>query len=411
LKTHTSASPRRARPEGRRRPRPASSRPQRSVPPPVAIEPTGHDAEPIEFTALGLDPRLQRAIDDRGFTRTTPIQTAAIPIIRAGGDLIGCAQTGTGKTAAFLLPIMERLLRPGPDRTRTRVLILAPTRELALQIEEDFQWLAYHTDLSAAAVFGGVPSGPQERALRAPVDVVVATPGRLLDHMGCGLGKFEGVEVLVLDEADRMLDMGFWPSVRRIVAAMPETRQTLLFSATVSREVVESAAQIMRDPEIVQVGRSGLSTTITHHAHQVVASEKVGWLVRFLRGADGPAIVFVRTKRGAERLASRLASAGVRCAALHADRTQSQRLAAVAGFRAGRYQALIATDVAARGLDIEGVAHVVNYDIPDTADAYVHRVGRTGRADASGTAVTLIDPQDVEALRHLERSLNISVPL
>ncbi len=325
----------------------------------------------------------------------------------AGDDLIACAQTGTGKTAAFLLPILQRLLEsPGP-RTSTRALVLAPTRELVVQIEDDLQGFAYHTDLVAAAVYGGVPQGPQERALRAPVDFVVATPGRLLDHMSSGVERFDALDVLVLDEADRMLDMGFWPSVRRIVESLPAARQTLFFSATMSDDVFRSAAQIMRDPKMIQVGGGGLATTITHRAHHVTALEKTAWLARFLRQSREPVLVFVRTKRGAERLARRLAAAGVRCAALHGDRTQSQRTAAVEGFRAGRFAALVATDVAARGLDIEGIGHVVNYEVPDNGDAYLHRVGRTGRAEASGTALTLVSSQDVGALRALERSLNI----
>jgi ATP-dependent RNA helicase RhlE len=363
----------------------------------------------VEFTDLGLDPRLQLGIADLGYRRTTPIQTAAIPLVLSGADLVGVAQTGTGKTAAFLLPIMQRLLEPGADRSSTRALILAPTRELALQIEEDFQGLAYHTDLSAAAVYGGVPAGPQDRAMRAPVDVLVATPGRLLDHMGSGAARFGRLEVLVLDEADRMLDMGFWPSVRRIVAAVPQERQTLLFSATMSDEVVSAAAQIVRDPKIVQVGSSGLASTLTHRAHHVPAAEKTGWLARFLRQIDEPAIVFVRTKRGADRLTGRLVAAGVRCAALHADRTQSQRTAAVDGLRAGKYRTLVATDVAARGLDLAGLGHVINYDLPDSPDAYVHRVGRTGRAEAAGTALTLVDHRERQAFQALAQSLKIIV--
>jgi ATP-dependent RNA helicase RhlE len=377
------------------------------VPPPAAVDSAPHDPTPVEFATLDLDQRLRRALADRGFVRTTPVQSAAIPLVLAGVDLIGCAQTGTGKTAAFLLPIMQRLLGDS-SRASTRALILAPTRELAVQIEEDFQGLAYHTDLSAAAVYGGVAAGVQSRALDAPVDAIVATPGRLLDHMGSGSGRFAGLEVLVLDEADRMLDMGFWPSVRRIVAALPAARQTLFFSATMSDEVFRSAAELMRNPKVIHVGPTGgPASTITHHAHHVPAAEKAAWLARFLHRTRDTALVFVRTKRGADRLARRLAAAGVRCAALHADRTQSQRTAAIEGFRAGRYKALVATDVAARGLDIEGIGHVINYEVPASADAYVHRVGRTGRAEAAGTALTLIAREEVGALRALEQSLNI----
>lgn len=350
----------------------------------------------------------------RGFVRTTPIQSATFPLALAGEDLIACAQTGTGKTAAFLLPIMQRMLqspaRDGIDgrAASTRVLVLAPTRELAVQIDSDFDGFAYATSLSSAAVYGGVGAAAQTQALRAPADVIIATPGRLRDHMQTGVTRFDGLEVLVLDEADRMLDMGFWPDVRRIVAELPAKRQTLFFAATMSDDVFRSAAQIMRDPKLIRIGRtSGLASSIAHHVHHVPVAEKATWLSQFLRRSDGTSLVFVRTKRGADRLARRLSAAGVRCAALHADRTQGQRTAAVEGFRSGRYTALVATDVAARGLDIEGVAHVINHEPPDSADAYVHRVGRTGRADASGIALTLAAGEEVAALRALERSLKI----
>lgn len=379
-----------------------------------ALQPLPHDPSPVEFASLGLDPRLATGLADRGFARTTPIQSAVFDVITDGTDLIACAETGTGKTIAFLLPIMQRLLVPRETRAprskaATRVLVLAPTRELAVQIDDDFQGLAYHTTLSGAAVYGGVGSDPQERALRGGVDLVVATPGRLLDHLGRGAADFSGLEVLILDEADRMLDMGFWPSVRRIVAALPARRQTLLFSATIGDAVMQSAAQIMDAPKLIQIGRKGgPARTIRHVRHIVPAGEKFQWLAGFLRRTQGSTLVFVRTKRGADRLATRLLAGGVRCAALHADRTQSQRTAAVVGFRGGRYTALVATDLAARGLDIEGIGHVVNYEVPPTAEAYIHRVGRTGRAEASGTAVTLSAPEEMPVLRALERSLQIN---
>ncbi|MBI2220005.1 MAG: DEAD/DEAH box helicase [Acidobacteria bacterium] len=379
----------------------------------------------MEFGDLDLDPTLLQGIEDRGFVRTTPVQSAAIPLVLAGEDLIGCAQTGTGKTAAFLVPIIEGLLgsRDGAgrdvpeaaagaeaDRPSTRVLVLAPTRELAVQIEEDFQGLAYHTGLSAVAVYGGVEAGGQERALRAGVDVVVATPGRLLDHMSTFSHRFDRLEVLVLDEADRMLDMGFWPSVRRIVSTLPAKRQTLFFSATMSDDVFRSAVEIMPDAKMIQVGiTGGAAVTVTHRAHHVASGEKVEWLSRFLKREKEPTLIFTRTKRGADRVARRLAASGIRCAALHADRTQEQRTAAVEGFRAGRFTALVATDIAARGLDIEGIGHVINFEVPDSPDAYVHRVGRTGRAEASGVALTLVAPEEVGAFRALERALNLAV--
>ncbi len=351
------------------------------------------------------------------------MQSAVFPLVLQGEDVIGCAHTGTGKTAAFLLPIMQRLLtgdgtpvapmageeQAAPAR-RTRVLVLAPTRELAVQIEDDFQGFAYHAGLSGIAVYGGVPYDAQTYALRNGADFVVATPGRLIDHLNSGTGDFSAVEVLVLDEADRMLDMGFWPDVQRIVAALPVNRQTLLFSATMSEDVTTLASQIMRQPKYVQVGESrGPASTITHVAQLVPKGEKVEWLAGFLRQSREPALVFVRTKRWAERLGERLAAHGIRCAALHADRSQSQRTAAVEGFRGGRYRVLVATDIAARGLDIDGIAHVINYEVPESPDAYVHRVGRTGRAEATGTALTLVAPEEMPALRLLERSFDLRI--
>ena len=378
----------------------------------LQFETAHHDATPVAFASLGLDSRLERALSDRAFDVTTPIQSATFPAILDGGDLVACAQTGTGKTLAFVLPLMQRLLRePSHEGTkaRTRVLILAPTRELAVQIEDEFQGLAYHTNLSSVAVYGGVESGRQERGLRGAADIVVATPGRLLDHMGTQAANFNALEVLVLDEADRMLDMGFWPSVRRIVAALPTTRQTLLFSATMSDEVAESARQLMRSPKMIRVGRDeGLASTIEHVGRLVPGPEKVQWLSGFLRRTHGTSLIFVRTKRGADKLTRQLAASGIRCAALHADRTQSERSAAVEGFKAGRFRALIATDIAARGIDIEGIGHVVNYEVPSSVDTYVHRVGRTGRADAAGTAVTLVAPDELAALRIIEKSLNVT---
>jgi ATP-dependent RNA helicase RhlE len=384
---------------------------------PLQFEAATCDATPVPFTSLALNPLLERAVIDRGFVTTTPIQSAVYPGVLSRADLVACAQTGTGKTLAFLLPLMHRLLESDssgqakvgpPAAPTTRVLILAPTRELAVQIEDEFQGLAYHTNLSSVAVYGGVEAGPQERGLRGSADIVVATPGRLLDHMGSNAANFDGLEVLVLDEADRMLDMGFWPSVRRFVASLPENRQTLLFSATMSDEVTRSASQIMRAPKMIRVGRDeGLASTIEHIGHLVPAAEKADWLAKFLKRTHGTSLVFVRTKRGADKLARRLAAGGIQCAAMHADRTQSERSAAVEGFKSGRFRALIATDIAARGIDIEGIGHVVNYDVPPSVDAYVHRVGRTGRAEAVGTAVTLVAPEELPALRAIEKTLDV----
>src|SRR5687768_68103 len=302
---------------------------------PLQFEAATCDATPVAFTSLGLNPLLERAVTDRGFVTTTPIQSAVYPGVLSRADLVACAQTGTGKTLAFLLPLMHRLLESDssgqtkvgpPAAPTTRVLILAPTRELAVQIEDEFQGLAYHTNLSSVAVYGGVEAGPQERGLRGSADIVVATPGRLLDHMGSNAANFDNVEVLVLDEADRMLDMGFWPSVRRIVASLPPNRQTLLFSATMSDEVAQSASQIMRSPKMIRVGRDeSLASTIAHVGHLVPAAEKAEWLTKFLKRTHGTSLVFVRTKRGADKLARRLAAGGIQCAAMHADRTQSER--------------------------------------------------------------------------------------
>jgi ATP-dependent RNA helicase RhlE len=376
---------------------------------PLQFESAPCDPTPVPFTALGLNQQLVQALADRGFVTTTAIQSAVYPAILAGSDLVACAQTGTGKTLAFLLPLMHRLLSSSDVKAATRVLILAPTRELAVQIEDEFQGLAYHTRLSSVAVYGGVESGPQERGLRGAADIVVATPGRLLDHMGTNAANFEGLQVLVLDEADRMLDMGFWPSVRRIVASLPSNRQTLLFSATMSEEVTRSASQIMRAPQMIRVGRvEGLASTIEHVGCMVAAREKADWLTRFLKRTHGTSLVFVRTRRGADKLTRSLLAGGIRCAALHADRTQNERSAAVEGFKSGRFKALVATDIAARGIDIDGIGHVVNYDVPPTVDAYVHRVGRTGRAESMGTAVTLVAPEELAALRVIEKSLNVT---
>jgi ATP-dependent RNA helicase RhlE len=379
----------------------------------VPYEAIAFDPTPIPYDALSLDERLTRGIHDLGWRETRPVQTGVIPVALTGRDVIACAETGTGKTAAFLVPILQRFLtevRPeGPPKTRA--LVLAPTRELAVQIEDQVQGLTYHTSISSVAVYGGVPMDKQEQALKAGVDMVVATPGRLMDHMRHVSTDFTALEVLVLDEADRMLDMGFWPDVQRILTALPASRQTLLFSATMPGEVLTLTRQFLRDPGYVQVGRrGGPAQTITHTMQIVPAREKADWLARWLRQeAIGPVLVFCRTKIGADRLASRLTGLGIRTAALHADRTQQQRTSAVEGFRTGTYPVLVATDVAARGLDIEGIAHVVNFEVPDTPETYVHRVGRTGRAEATGSALTLVAPEEERALRALEKAVGVEL--
>jgi ATP-dependent RNA helicase RhlE len=386
------------------------------VPRTVVRQQADYDPRPVGFDTLGLEPSLIEGIRVRGFAATTPIQSAVIPIVMDGSDLIGCAETGTGKTAAFLLPILNRMLKARAaapeERGFTRVLVLAPTRELCGQIEDDVQGFTYHTDLTSIAVYGGVPMDAQERALKSGVDIVVATPGRLMDHMRNGAVAFDKLDTLVLDEADRMMDMGFWPDVRRIVAALPDAaaRQTLLFSATMPEDVMRLADEVVRDAKFVQIGApGGPAKSITHTIENVPAGQKTEWLARFLRRADGPVLVFVRTKSGAERLARRLAAAGLKAASLHADRTQSQRTQAVEGFRSGRFRVLVATDVAARGLDIDGITHVVNYEVPSNRETYVHRVGRTGRAEATGTALTLVAPEELRALQALQRSFGIEM--
>jgi ATP-dependent RNA helicase RhlE len=395
---------------GHARPRAHVPAPRPATPHAPALEPTPCETAPIPFASLNLDPRLLEGIRDLGFSETRPIQSAVITMALAGDDLIACAETGSGKTCAFVVPTLQRLLAAGGHSTtgKSRVLVLAPTRELAVQIEDEIHGLAYHTTVTSAAVYGGVEMGGQERALRAGVDIIVATPGRLIDHMRQQNADLSAVDLLVLDEADRMMDMGFWPDVRRIIAALPASRQTLLFSATMPDDVVRSAFEIVRDPKFVQVGvRSAPAKTISHHAHAVPSGQKIDWLIEHLRRPEGPVLLFSRTKIGADRLARKLAAAGVRCIALHSDRTMDQRRQAVEGFRGGKYNVLVATDIAARGLDIDGIHTVINYEVPDSPDTYVHRVGRTGRANEIGKAITLVAPEEQRALAALEQSVGI----
>jgi len=382
-----------------------------------ALEPVAVETAPLPFATLGLDARLLEGVRDLGFTETRPIQSAVITLSLAGDDLIACAETGSGKTCAFVVPMLQRLLREGvsdPEAAakpkQSRVLVLAPTRELAVQIEDEIHGLSYHTTITSAAVYGGVEMGGQERALKAGVDIIVATPGRLIDHMRQQNADLSAVELLVLDEADRMMDMGFWPDVRRIIAALPATRQTLLFSATMPDDVVRSALEIVKAPKFIQVGqRSAPAKTITHSKQEVAHGHKADWLIEHLRKPEGPVLIFSRTKIGADKLARRLQSAGIRCIALHADRTMDQRRQAVEGFRGGKYKVLVATDIAARGLDIDGIHTVINYEVPDSPDTYVHRVGRTGRANEAGRAITLVAPEEHRALAQLEKSVGVHI--
>jgi ATP-dependent RNA helicase RhlE len=392
-----------------------NARPTASTAP--TLEPFPCDTTPVPFTSLNLDKRLLEGIRDLGFKDTRPVQTAVIPLALAGDDIIACAETGTGKTAAFVVPTLQWLLTtPRPDvegtaaATRSRVLVLAPTRELAVQIEDEIHGLAYHTSVTSAAVYGGVEMGMQERALKAGVDIIVATPGRLMDHMRQQNADLGAIQLLILDEADRMMDMGFWPDVRRIISTMPGVRQTLLFSATIANEVVRDALEITRNAKYIQVGqRSAPAKSITHRIESVGANDKVAWLIDHLKKPEGPVLIFTRTKVGADRLARRLAAAGVKCTALHADRSQDQRRIAVEGFKGGKYKVLVATDIAARGLDIDLIHTVINYEVPDSADAYVHRVGRTGRADAAGQAITLVAPEERRALAFLAKAVGLQL--
>jgi len=375
------------------------------------------DVPPVVFATMGLDQRLMSGCVDMGYAETRPVQTAVIPLALDGRDVVACAETGTGKTLGFVVPILQRLLTEQPpygDEARepyTRALILAPTRELAAQIEDTIVGLTYHTPCSSVPVYGGVEMGPQERALKAGVDIVVATPGRLMDHMRHSSTDFLRVQTLVLDEADRMLDMGFWPDVQRILGSLPKDRQTLLFSATMPNEIVTLAKEMQRDPHYVQIGRrQGAARTITHKMEEVETRDKVDRLARFIRSeADGPVLVFVRTKIGADKVARNLQAKGVRAAALHADRTQLDRQRAVEGFRSGLHPVLVATDIAARGLDIDGIAVVVNFEVPDTKESYVHRVGRTGRAGSSGRALTLVAPDQKREWRAMEAALGLAM--
>ena len=361
------------------------------------------------FQALGLAPELLKAVADAGYTHPTPIQASAIPLAIAGRDVIGLAQTGTGKTAAFTLPIVQRLMG-GPRRARC--LVLAPTRELCAQVKESFTKYAKHSGLKVTEVYGGVALGPQEKALRAGVDVVVATPGRLLDHLERQNVVFDDLEVLVLDEADRMLDMGFVPQINRILAQLPKYRQTLLFSATMPPEVEALARKYQRKPTVVQIGRrSEAVNTVAHAVYPVPKDRKTALLVELLKkdGMDS-VLVFTRTKHGADRVVRHLEKAGIEADALHADRSQGQRTAALAKFKSGETRVLVATDIAQRGLDIAGISHVVNYDVPAQPEDYVHRIGRTGRAAATGDAFTFMAPDEIGTVRLIEHVLGTPIP-
>jgi ATP-dependent RNA helicase RhlE len=363
----------------------------------------------VTFADLGLAPPLLEALRDAGYERPTPIQRDAIPVALKGRDLIGLAQTGTGKTASFTLPIVNRLLG-GPRRTR--VLILTPTRELCLQVEESFRKYSKHAPVDVIPVFGGVGYEPQEKALRRGVDAVVATPGRLLDHLEKRNVDFSYLETLVLDEADRMLDMGFAPQINRIVEQIPRYRQTLLFSATMPPEVEALGRKYLRKPVVVQVGRrSAAATTVTHAVYPVPRQRKNELLVHLLSARDHDSVlVFTRTKSGADRVVRDLERAGINAGAMHADKSQKDRMKALEDFKSGKLRVLVATDIAQRGLDISGISHVINFDVPQQPEDYVHRIGRTGRAASTGDAYTFMSAEEIGMVRTIERMLGQEIP-
>jgi len=364
----------------------------------------------MPFAALGLAPELVRAVADEGYVQPTPIQTEAIPLALAGRDLIGSAQTGTGKTAAFVLPILQRLAS-GPRGT-LRALILVPTRELAEQVASSIRAYGRHTHLKGAAIYGGVGMDPQTRALRQGADMVVATPGRLLDHMERGHADFSALEVLVLDEADRMLDMGFAPDVKRILAALPEERQTMLFSATISPEVDALARRALNGHASVEIGRRAQAAEGIEHV--IVACDKLlkrGALASILKAKPaGQTLIFTRTKYGADKLVTFLKREGIAANALHGDKAQSHRTRTLNQFRDGSAEILVATDIAARGIDVDGIRMVVNFDVPTDPEVYVHRVGRTARAGARGLALTLISPDEWLLMADVERLIGQNFP-
>jgi ATP-dependent RNA helicase RhlE len=364
----------------------------------------------MEFSSFGLHPDLLRGVTDLGFTRPTPIQEQALPAGLAGKDLLAAAQTGSGKTAAFLLPILQRLI--DQPRGRTRALILTPTRELAAQIHEHFEALAKYTRLRGAAVFGGVGMGPQEQAFRTGVDVIIATPGRLLDHFQNPYARLDSLEVLVLDEADRMLDMGFLPDIRRVLRHIPAKRQTLFFSATMPAPIVELSRDMLRSPEAINIERKQAPATGVAQALYPVTEELKAHLFLELlkRGEIGNVIVFTRTKHRANRLSDFLEKHGVPNARIHGNRSQAQRTEALAGFKNGRFRVLVATDIVARGIDVEALEHVVNFDVPHLPEDYIHRVGRTARKDATGDAYTFVSPDEERDLKAIERAVGKAIP-
>jgi ATP-dependent RNA helicase RhlE len=362
----------------------------------------------VSFKDFGLSTEVVRGTQAMGFSEPTPIQLRAFPIVLARKDLIGTAQTGTGKTAAFALPVLTLLEHHG----KFRCLVLEPTRELAAQVETAFRDYGRFTDLRVTVVHGGVGYGKQREDLKRGVDVVVATPGRLLDHLEQGTLHFRDVQILVLDEVDRMLDMGFLPDVRRIVEKISRNRQTLLFSATVPPEIERLAAWVLRDPETVEIGvRRSPAETVTHAVYPVAAEQKFDLLMALLERTNFDSVlIFCRTKQNADRVAHSLKHAQHAVAVLHSNRTQRERIEALEGFKSGKYEVMVATDIASRGLDIAGVSHVINYDVPEHSEDYVHRIGRTGRAQNVGDAFTLMNGEELPALQAIERFIGQKIP-
>jgi len=364
----------------------------------------------MTFEELGLMPELLKAVAEAGYTEPTPIQAQAIPVVLEGKDVMGGAQTGTGKTAGFVLPLLQRLARhastsPSPARHPVRALILTPTRELAMQVHESVQTYGKHVPLRDLVVYGGVDIKPQIEALRKGVEIVVATPGRLLDHVEQKTVSFNFVEVLVLDEADRMLDMGFIPDIKRILALLPKERQSLLFSATFSEEIKKLADSMLRAPVLIEVARrNALTDTVTHRIHPVAADDKRALLAHLLKKSNvSQVLVFVGTKFGASRLAHYLERQGINATAIHGDKSQQQRTEALEAFKNGTVRVLVATDVAARGLDIDDLPHVINYELPHVPEDYVHRIGRTGRAGKEGDATSLVCAEERGKLAEIEK--------
>jgi ATP-dependent RNA helicase RhlE len=361
----------------------------------------------MQFSDFGLNAAIMAGVEAAGYSKPTPIQSEAVPVAMQGHDLMGIAQTGTGKTAAFALPMMNRFI--GKPR-KLRGLVIGPTRELAEQIQDSFRSLGAKTGLKSATIYGGVGMNPQLQALRQGVDIVVACPGRLLDHMQQRTISLADIEVLVLDEADQMFDMGFLPSIERIIKALPRERQTMLFSATMPPEIRTLASRILRNPKTVQVGKVAPAHTIAHAVYPVAKSAKTAFLLHFLNTtAYDSVLVFMRTKHAAKKLAIKLEKDGYAAASLQGNLSQNKRQAAMEGFRTGKFKILVATDIAARGIDVSRVSHVVNFDVPSTAETYQHRIGRTGRAEKSGEAVTLMAGEDASMIRDIERYLGKSL--